>query len=372
MPIPLRTQVFLAITLSFLVFAQEAPPAVSVEVVTLSAEDITLHAEYPGRVVAHEIAEIRPQVRGIITERLFVEGSLVEAGQQLYQIDPAPYKAAHTRAVAQVQRAEALIEPLASKAERFSSLIDIEAVSRQEYDDIRAELARARADLAIAEAAVETAAIDLDYTAVYAPISGRIGTSLVTKGALVNIAQSEPMAVITALDPVFVDLTIPSTDLFSLERRYPDLTEIAVSLLVGEGEQVYEHEGQLLFHVPAVDPGTGSVKVRARFANPEEALLPGMFARGRLHLAYPDAITVPQRAAVRLPDGKLSVWLAGDDGTARQVRIEADRTVGHRWLVREGLQPGDVLITTGLINLRPGVSVQTRPAARNADDEGGA
>jgi len=331
-------------------------PALEVTALRLQAEPVTVYEELPGRTIAYEIAEIRPQVNGLITDRLFTEGSKVTQGQQLYQIDAAIYQAIYDSARADLQRAEAMVKPLQAKNDRFAELVRIEAISQQEYDDIQADLARAEAEIAIANAALARAKVNLEYTKVYAPISGRIGKSIVTKGALVTAGQVQPLAVITQLDPIYVDITQSSSDLLRLRRATADGEKLAVELLLDEEKNLYEHKGKLLFHEVSVEPTTGSVKLRTLFPNPDRILLPGLFVRARLGLEYPHALLVPQRAALRQPDGGLVVWVIDADDTVRPVNLTVGRAVGSSWLVESGVSAGDVIVTVGQ-NLKPGALV---------------
>lgn len=343
-------------------------PALEVAAMRLQAEPVTVYEELPGRTMAYEIAEIRPQVNGIITERLFTEGSTVTQGQQLYQIDASTYKAIYDSARADLQKAEAMVKPLQAKNDRFADLVKIEAISQQEYDDIQADLAQAEAEIAIAKAALARAKINLDYTKVYAPISGRIGKSIVTKGALVTAGQLQPLAVITQLDPIYVDITQSSSDLLRLRRATSEVENLGVELLLDEEKSLYEHKGKLLFHEVSVEPTTGSVKLRTLFPNPDRMLLPGLFVRARLGLEYPHALLVPQRAALRQPDGGLVVWVVGVDDTVRPVNLTVSRAVGNSWLVESGVSDGDVIVTVGQMSLKPGALVTPVFAADTATE----
>lgn len=329
----------------------------ALKAIKVTAQALKSVEELPGRVTAYKVAEIRPQVTGIITERLFTEGGEVEEGQQLYQIDPAPYQAAYDSAKANIQKALANVKSTKARSKRYEELVKIDAVSKQEYEDIQATLAQANADIAIAKAAAAQAKINLDYTKVYAPISGVIGKSTVTKGALVTAGQSAALSTITQLDPVYIDMTQSSEDLIRLRGSTQNYEDIPVSLYLGEGGGKYPHEGKLQFHEVTVEQTTGSVQLRALFPNPEKLLLPGLFVRARLAVEIANAITVPQYATTRQSDGNLSAWKLGEDGTVQQATIVTNGAVDGKWIVSEGLQAGDVIITEGLIGLRPGMNV---------------
>lgn len=328
------------------------------KVLRLQPQTVTTYQELPGRTAPFEVADIRPQVGGIITARLFEEGSEVKAGAQLYQIDPAPYKAVFDSTQADLQKAKAQVLPLETKARRLEELLAIQAVSQQEVDDIKAELAEAQANIAVASAAVTRAKINLDYTKVYAPISGRIGSSSITKGALVTANQAQSLASITRLDPIYVDITQSSKDLMRMRQGLSAKDSLPVNLMLEDEPEPYAHKGKLLFHEVAVDPSTGSVKLRAVFPNPDRLLLPGLFVRARIEMTFNDALLVPQRATQRKPDGSLVAWTIAEDGTARMTPISIVRAVGSSWLVREGLKPGDAVILNGHINLRPNTPVK--------------
>jgi membrane fusion protein (multidrug efflux system) len=312
-------------------------------------------------VTAYQIAEIRPQVSGIITERMFEEGSQVEEGQQLYQIDPAPYQARYNSAMADLKKAQANVKSVKAKEQRYQQLVKIEAVSQQEYDDLKAQLAQAEADIAIAQAAVETAKIDLNYTRVYAPISGRIGKSSVTKGALVTAQQETLLATVTQLDPIYVDMTQASADVLRLQQQAGSLDTIPVTLAT-DGV-AYAQTGSLQFSEVTVDPTTDSVQLRALFPNPDGMLLPGLFVRAKLEMHHQGALLVPQNAAMRDPGGVLYVWTVGPQGTAQKTVVQAEQAVEGQWLISEGLKAGDVVLTQGMISLRPDVPVSPQFAA---------
>ena len=335
----------------------EAPQATpQVGVVTVDAQHFVLTTELPGRTKAYRVAEVRPQVNGIVQKRLFDEGSEVKAGQQLYQIDAAVYEAA-------LQSAEATRLSAGTLAERYEILVKDRAVSQQAFDEARA--AKLQAD-----AALERARIDLRYTKVSAPIAGLIGRSAVTEGALVSNGQAQPLATIQQLDPIYVDITQPTRDLLAMRRdlasgRLEKVGENAArALLRLEDGSDYEHEGRLEFSEVSVDESTGSVTLRAVFPNPDRVLLPGMFVHAQLVAgARSDAILVPQQGVTRNPRGQAVAMVVNDENKVEQRLIKTDRTVGNRWLVSEGLEVGEQLITEGLHMVQPGMQVEPVPAA---------
>ena len=345
----------------------EAPPdqasqVPQVGVVTITSENFLVTSELPGRTKAYRVAEVRPQVNGIIQKRLFDEGSEVKAGQQLYQIDASVYEAA-------LKSAEANRLSTNTLAERYALLVEDRAVSQQAYDEARA--AKLQAD-----AALERARIDVRYTRVSAPISGRIGRSAVTEGALVSNGQAQALATIQQLDPIYVDVTQPSRDLLALRRdldagrleRAGDNAAKA-TLRLEDGSQ-YEHEGELEFSEVSVDPSTGSVTLRAVFPNPDRLLLPGMFVHAQLVSGErSEAILAPQQGITRNPRGQAVAMLVNADNQVEQRIVQTERTVGNRWLISDGLNVGDRLITEGLHMVKPEMTVEPVPAA-NVDNAG--
>ncbi|WP_322048685.1 efflux RND transporter periplasmic adaptor subunit [Paraburkholderia sp. J67] len=336
---------------------QEAVATVpEVGVVTLAAQPVTLKAQLPGRTNPCRVAEVRPQVNGVIKKRLFTEGTDVQQGQQLYQIDDAPYRAAYDKAQAVLMSAKNL-------AERDEKLVADNAVSRQQYDDAVSAYRQAQAD-------VETAKVNLDYTRVYAPISGRIGRSSITEGALVTSGQAQALAVITQLDPIYVDVTQSSTEMLrlrgELKRGQLQTTrtgDASVNLALEDGT-VYARPGALKFSEVTVDEGTGSVTVRAEFPNPEHDLLPGMFVHASLDEGTRSgAILVPQQGVSRDTTGHAVAWVVNADNTVQQRPIVVDRTIGNTWLVNQGLQAGDRVVTEGVQRIQPGMKVVAKPAS---------
>ncbi|MDP8235552.1 MAG: efflux RND transporter periplasmic adaptor subunit [Candidatus Erginobacter occultus] len=345
---------------------QLGPPEVSV--VTMKPERVVLTTELPGRTAAYRVAEIRPQVNGLILKRAFKEGSDVKAGELLYRIDPALYQAAYDRAQAAVAMAEANLPALRSREERFKKLVASHALGQQEYDDALAALRRMEAQLMISQSALESAKINLSYTPIKAPISGRIGRSGVTEGALVTAYQPIPLATIQQLDPIYVDVPQSTTELLRLRRRladgqltYDGTSQSAVQLILEDG-MVYPLEGKLEFSDITVDPTTGSVILRVVVPNPDDALLPGMFVRTVLKEGVKEvAILVPQPGVRRDQKGTPFVLLVDAGGKVEQRMLKLDRAIGGRWLVSSGLNPGDRVIVEGVQRVRPGASVKIVP-----------
>ena len=355
------------------------PPPPEVGVMTLRTQPVTLVTERPGRTVAFRVAEVRPQVNGLILKRLFIEGSQVKAGQQLYQIDPAPFQASYDSARAALERAQAAATSSRLLAQRYKPLSEARAVSQQDYDNAVASQDQAAADVASAKAAVETARINLAYTKVFAPISGRTGRSSVTEGALVSANQANALVVIQQLDPIYVDATQASTEFLRLQRALAEgqLKKAgeaqAEAKLILEDDSPYAQVGKLQFAEVTVDPGTGSVTLRAVFPNPQNILLPGMFVRERLEEGVKEnGLLVPQRAVAHNERGEATVTVVGDDNKAATRIIKTDHAIGDQWLVIDGLEPGDRIILVGIQSVRPGSVVHahevtpdelSRPAA---------
>ena len=319
-----------------------------------------------GRIASFQVAEVRPQVGGILQQRLFTEGADVKAGQALYQIDPATYEAALDSAQAALMKAEANVTPARLKAERFRELLAIKAVSKQEYDDAQAAFKQAEADVAVNRAAVKTARINLEYTKVRSPISGRIGKSAFTPGALVTANQAQALTSVRQLDPVYVDITQSSQDLLRLRAQFTNgelrsAAEEAPVRLKLENGAMYPHEGRLQFTDVSVDESTGMVSLRALFPNPEHILLPGMYVRAVIAEGVDEnALLVPQRALRRDPKGQASVLLVDGGGKVDVRLVDVGRTVGDSWQVLSGLKPGDRVIVEGGQNVRSGMSVKIR------------
>ncbi len=321
-----------------------------------------------GRVVAYQVAEIRPQVTGIIQSRLFEEGSFVEEGQQLYQIDAARYEADLERAQGTLEDAEAQRLNAEAQFKRVEKLFKAESVSQQVFDEARFALMAAEAELKIARADVRTAEINLEYTKVRSPISGFIGPSRVTKGALVTERQAEPLAIVRELDPVYVDLSksaVVSGDLrkrFLAARKSGDAADLfTVVLFPDSGDEPYPEEGTLDVAEMAVDPQTGSIRLRSVFPNPDKELLPGMFVRAFVRDQEAEKrIAIPQKSVSIEPGGEKSVWIIDSEERARKKPVRTGAAVGNQWIVLEGLEPGDRVIVEGTMMLREGAAVQPR------------
>ena len=346
----------------------DAPPvqqAVPVRTIPVSFQDQPNTMELPGRVRAFAEAEIRPQVTGIIEARLFTEGDYVEAGQALYQIDDAEYQAAVQSARAALARAQAAAENARETAARFERLSGINAVSRQEYDQALAAAKQAEADIAIQQAALSQARIDLSRTTITSPIDGRIGRSSVTQGALVTQNQTTTLARVLQIDPVHVDLAVSSSRLLhwrlqAAEGRIAESEDgqsIPVDILLENGA-AYTHQGQLEFSEISVDETAGTVAVRVVVPNPDGILLPGMFVRARFDAGvFEDVALLPQSVVARTPTGEATVLIVGADGTAQQRQLQIEQQQDSNWIIRAGLDPSDRIIVSNLQNVRPGTKV---------------
>ncbi len=328
-----------------------------------------LTIELPGRTSAYRIADIRPQVNGLIQKRLFTEGTDVQAGQELYQIDPAPFQAALDNAKAALGRAEANLPALQSRADRYKEALTDKAISQQDLDDVSAALKQAKADIAYYQALVETARINLGYAHVVSPISGRIGTSTVTDGAIVTAYQPTALASIQQLDPIYVDVPQSTTDLLRLKRRLKEGqinhsgTNMNVVQLLLEDGTTYAQEGTLQFRDISVEPTTGSVILRMVFPNPNGTLLPGMFVRVLVKEGVNEqAILIPQQAVSRNNKGNPVALLVDADGKVQQRSLTVDRSLGNKWLVSSGLAAGDRAIIEGIQRVRPGMPVKEVPS----------
>ena len=348
---------------------QQPPPLVpEVTVVTVQPQQVELTTELPGRTSAYLVAEIRPQVNGLIQKRLFTEGSDVNAGQVLYQIDPAPFQAALDNAKASLSRAEASLSSIRLRAERYKSLLADKAVSQQDYDDAASSLNQAEADIQYWKAMVETAHINLEYTRVTAPISGRIGKSNVTDGALVTAYQPIALSTIQQLDPIYVDVPQATSELLRLNRRIEDgrlnqdgMNQKKVKLFLENGT-AYPLEGTLQFRDITVDPTTGSVILRVVFPNPQGVLLPGMFVRAVVKEGVNEqAILIPQQAVSRDVKGNPVTLIVDAEGKVQQRMLTLDRAIGDKWLVSSGLKLDDRVIVEGVQKVRPGAIVKAIP-----------
>lgn len=341
------------------------PPPAEVVVLTVAPQSVVLTTELPGRTAPFLIAEIRPQVNGLIQKRLFTEGSDVTAGQALYQIDPAPFQAALDNALAMLTRAEANLPAVRSRTKRALELLDAKAVSQQEGDDAIAALKQAEADVQSWKATVETARINLEYTKIKAPIAGRIGKSTVTDGAIVTAYQPMVLTSIQQLDPIYVDVPQSTADLLRLQRRLGDgrLTrdgnnQNVVQLILEDGTK-YPLEGTLQFRDVTVDPSTATVILRMVFPNPNGVLLPGMFVRTAVKEGVNEqAILIPQQAVMRDPKGNPMALIVNAAGIAEPRLLKLDRAMGDKWLVTSGLAPGERVIIEGLLKVRPGAPVR--------------
>jgi membrane fusion protein (multidrug efflux system) len=355
-----------------------APPPMTVSVVTVAPENISNVTELPGRVEATRTAEVRARVGGIIYKRTFTEGADVRAGQMLFEIDPAPFQAAYNsakataaQAEAGLVRAEANLSQANTKLNRYRGLVDSNAISKQEFDDLQsaqklaaADVAAASAAVGTARAAVETSRLNLSYATVTAPISGRIGRALITEGALVTANDQKSMAVIQQLDPIYVTLTQSSVE----TRRLKDIVNQsgkggakARLTLVTEDGRPYDYPGQLLFSEAVVDPASSSIILRAQFPNPQRALLPGTYVRVRLEQGTrAGAIAVPQQAVMRTADGSVVMTVDGN-GTVTPRPVKTDGAYGTKWIISSGLNHGDQVIVEGLQKAKPGATVKTTP-----------
>lgn len=357
--------------------APAKPPMAVPEVgiVVVQPQRVALTTELPGRTSAFLVAEVRPQVGGIIQKRLFTEGSDVKAGEVLYQIDPGTYQAAYASAKAALGKAEASLTPVRLKAERFKQLVAINAVSKQDFDEADAAVKSAEAEVEAARANLESARINLAYTRVTAPISGRIGRSSVTTGSLVTGSQAAPLSTIQKLDTVYVDVTQSSADMLRMKQALASgqlknggAGQARVKLLLEDGSP-YPQEGVLKFSDVTVDQSTGSVTLRTIFANPKQLLLPGMYVRAVLEEGVNEqAILVPQQAVSRNPAGNATAMVVGAGDLVEPRTLKTSRAVGDKWLVSEGLKAGDRLIVEGLQKAKPGGSVKmvafgAKPAA---------
>jgi membrane fusion protein (multidrug efflux system) len=347
------------------------PPALAtpqVGVVTVKAQRLALTTELAGRTAPVQVADVRPQVGGIVEARKFTEGSEVHAGDLLFQLAPASYRASFDSAQAALDKAQASLVTTKLKAERYAELSSIKAVSQQDADDSKAMLAQGLADVASAKAALETSRINLDYTRVISPITGRIGRSSVTAGALVTANQSTALATVQQLDPIYVDVTQSSVALLQLRRQLASGqlasagTDAARVTLVLEDGSHYALPGKLKFSEVSVDQNSGSIVLRAEFPNPKGELLPGMYVRAVLEQGVNDsAILVPQAAVTRDSTGKATAFVVGIDGRIQLHALTVDRAVGDQWLVTDGLKVGDTLVVDGVQRIRAGQVVQVLP-----------
>ncbi|MBF1996058.1 multidrug efflux RND transporter periplasmic adaptor subunit SdeX [Serratia symbiotica] len=341
-------------------------PVPEVGVVTLKAAPLNITSDLTGRTAAYRVAEVRPQVSGIVLKRNFVEGSDIKAGTSLYQIDPATYQAAYDRAKGDLAKAQSSASIASVTVNRYKPLLGTRYISKQEYDTTVSNLQQAEAVVVAAKAAVETARINLAYTKVTSPISGRIGKSAVTEGALVSNGQAAALATVQQLDPMYVDVTQSSNDFLRLKQEMVSGTlkqengKAKVKLLLENGTE-YAQEGTLEFSDVTVDETTGSITLRALFPNPNHILLPGMFVRARLDEGVrSDTLLVPQQGVTRNPRGDATALVVGMDDKVELRMLKADKAIGDKWLVTDGLKAGDRVIVSGLMKVRPGAQVKVQ------------
>jgi membrane fusion protein, multidrug efflux system len=383
MPDTARRSPFLPLLPALLLTAcgEQAPPPEmpppQVTVVTLAERPVRLTRELPGRTRAFLIAEVRPQVDGIVKEQLFTEGSLVEAGQPLYQLDDSQYRAAFESARASLARAGAALEVARLNAERTAELVKTNVISRQERENAVAALHQAQADVAVAEAAVESSRVVLGYARITSPISGRIGKSSVTRGALVTANQEAPLATVQQFDPIFVDLAQSSSELLELRSdlsagRLTTTSDIPVTVLLENGQR-YQHPGTFKFADVTVDPSTGSFALRVLVPNPDHLLMPGMYVRAVITPAVvQDAVLAPQQGITRDPKGNASAMVVAADGTVARREVSVSRTIGDQWLVKDGLAAGDRVVIAGLQKIQPGMPVVATEAGAASDESASA
>ncbi|WP_156176998.1 efflux RND transporter periplasmic adaptor subunit [Rhizobium sp. LC145] len=353
--------------------AAQTPPAVTV--LTIRQQAVPVYSEMPGRTTAYETAEVRPQIGGLIQERMFVEGEEVKAGQQLYQIDPAPYQTSLNSAEAALARARAAVTLAQANADRARALVRTSAVSQRDLDTAEAALRQAQADVTSAESSVEAARINLNYTRVLSPIDGRTGRSSVTAGALVTANQTAALLTITRLDPIYVDLTQPSARLLQRQRAIDtgllrrDVGGQASARIILEDGSEYPHAGRLQFSEVIVDQNTGSVTLRALFPNPDGTLMPGMFVRARVEEGIADrGLLVPQQAVSRTPRGEPSAFVVNAEGVAEARILRTERAMGTDWLVTDGIRAGERVIVEGGQRVRSGARVSATEATAAAPE----
>ncbi|EKC6208125.1 multidrug efflux RND transporter periplasmic adaptor subunit AcrA [Cronobacter sakazakii] len=354
---------------------QQAPQAPEVGVVTLKSEPLQITTELPGRTLAYRVAEVRPQVSGIILKRNFEEGSEIKAGVSLYQIDPAPYQASYESAKGDLAKAQASANIAQVTLSRYQKLLGTQYISKQDYDNAQAEAQQANAAVVAAKAAVETARINLAYTKVTSPISGRIGKSNVTEGALVQNGQTTALAVVQQLDPIYVDVTQSSNDFLRLKQELAsgqlkqENGKAKVTLSTADGLK-YPQDGTLEFSDVTVDQTTGSITLRAIFPNPDHTLLPGMFVRARLEEGVnPNAILVPQQGVTRTPRGDATVMVVGEGDKVEVRPVQVGQAMGDKWVVTDGVKAGDRVIVTGLQKVRPGAQVKAQEVTDNQQQQ---
>ena len=350
--------------------AQQGMPAPSVSVVTLKKQPVVHEMVLPGRVSPSRQSQVRPQVDGVITARLFEEGAQVEKGQQLYQIDEARYLAQLNSAKADLKSVEANLKTLEAKARRYDDLVAQNAVSKQEYDDVIAQKDQAQAAISVAEAAVDVARVNMGYTKVYAPISGRISRSFVTEGTLVTTNQAQQLATITQLDPVYIDMQESGSSIITLRQSMRKQGSMDVEVTVDEvtGER-YDQMGSVKFSEVTVDETTGSVTLRAEMPNPDGVLLPGLFVKGHVITGRENALLVPQRATTRQPDGSLSVYVVNQNNEVVGRTLDIGKIYRDQYVVKSGVSEGEKVIVTGYQKVKPGAKVnpsEWQPSSRGS------
>lgn len=371
---PIALSLALAVAVAACGGGDEQPPPQGpgqVTVVTLKAESVALTRELPGRTTAFLVAEVRPQVNGIVGKRLFTEGSLVKEGQPLYQIDDASYRAQANNARAQLARAEATANASRLSAARITELAKVDAVSRQDLENAVAAQKQAEADVGAAKASLDAANVTLGYARITAPISGRIGKSSVTQGALVSAAQTEALATIQQLDPIYVDLTQSAAELLQLRRelaagRLQDNQTLPVTILLDDGS-TFDQKGTLEFSEVSVDPTTGSYGLRVKVANPEGVLMPGMYVRAVIGGGVRNgAVLVPMQGIARDAKGDTSAMVVNPQGKVEVRPVKVSRALGDKWLVEDGLKAGDKVIVEGLQKIAPDMPVQATEQGSDA------
>jgi len=375
------TVAFAALALMTACSKEEAPPpppTPTVGVVNVAEESVVLTSELPGRIAAVETSEVRPQVSGVVRDRLFTEGAMVSKGQVLYAIEDAPYRAALASAQGQLGAAQSQINATRLQAQRYGQLVALNAVSKQEADNATASAQQARANVAAQQASVQSARVNLGFTRIKAPISGRIGRSLVTVGALVQTGQTDPLATIQRTNTVYVDVVQSAAQLLDLKQAMATggVTRgdgsARVQLILPNG-QTYPIEGRLQFAEVTVDQTTGAVTLRASFPNPNGLLLPGMYVRAKLvEGTRRQAIMAPTAGITRDPRGGATALVVNAQNKVEQRTVTTDRVIGDKWIVTSGLKPGDKLIVEGLLNLRPGATVKPAAPQQVAKPAGGA
>lgn len=350
--------------------AQQQRPATPVSVITLKAQPVVHEMILPGRITPSRQSQVRPQVDGVVTERLFEEGAQVEKGQQLYQIDDARYRAQLNSAIADVKSAQANLKTLEAKANRYKDLIKQNAVSQQEYDDVIAQKEQAQAAISVAEASVDVAKVNVGYTKVYAPISGQISRSYVTEGTLVTTNQAQQLATITQLNPIYIDMQESGSAILTLRQTMRSKGAMPVELTLDEvtGEK-YPHTGSVKFSEVTVDESTGSVALRAEMPNPEGVLLPGLFVKGHVITGKENALLVPQRATTRQTDGSLSVYVVTDNNQVEGRTLNIGKIYRDQYVVKSGVSEGERIIVTGYQKVKPGAMVnpsEWQPSSRGS------